>query len=60
MNKVNATCPTTSATTVNWDNKAHSIGVSGGSGGTVQYSTDNSSWGTTIQQEQQQGLKQHM
>ena len=45
--KVNAVCPTTTATTVTWDNKDHSIGVSGGKGGTIQYSTDNTNWSTT-------------
>ena len=38
--------PTLSNTISNYDGKAHSIGTSGGSGGTVQYatSTDNSNW----------------
>lgn len=47
VNKVNATCPTTTAYSGNFNNVGHSIGVSGGSGGTIQYSTDNSNWSTT-------------
>ena len=47
VSKVNATCPTTTAYSGNFNNAAHSIGVSGGSGGTIQYSSDNSSWSTT-------------
>ena len=47
VNKVNATCPTTTAYSGNFNNAGHSIGVSGGSGGTIQYSTDNSNWSTT-------------
>ena len=47
VNKVNATCPTTTAYSGNFNNAGHSIGVSGGSGGTIQYSTDNSNWSAT-------------
>ena len=47
VNKVNATCPTTTVYSGNFNNAGHSIGVSGGSGGTIQYSTDNSNWSTT-------------
>ena len=47
VSKVNATCPTTTAYSGNFNNAAHSIGVSGGSGGTIQYSSDNSNWSTT-------------
>ena len=45
--KAAATNPTLSDTTVAYDTKAHAIGVSGGSGGTIYYrtSTDNSTWG---------------
>ena len=47
VSTVNAICPTTSATTVNYDGAAHAIGIRGGSGGTIQYSTNNSSWSST-------------
>ena len=44
-----ATCPTTSAYTGNYDGTAHTITVSGGSGGTIQYRTSTSeSWSTTL------------
>ena len=47
VTKVDATCPTTTAYSGTYDNAAHSISISGGSGGTIQYSSDNSSWSTT-------------
>ena len=47
VTKANATCPTTTAYSGNFNNAGHSIGVSGGSGGTIQYSTDNSNWSAT-------------
>ena len=47
VNKVDATCPTTTAYSGTYDGNAHGIGVSGGSGGTIQYSTDNSNWSNT-------------
>ena len=47
VTKANATCPTTTAYSGNFNNAAHSISISGGSGGTIQYSSDNSSWSTT-------------
>jgi hypothetical protein len=47
VTKANATCPTTTAYSGNFNNAAHSISISGGSGGTIQYSSDNSNWSTT-------------
>ena len=47
INKIDATCPTITAHSGNYDGKAHSITVSGGSGGTIKYRTDNSTWSTT-------------
>ena len=47
VTKVDATCPTTTAYSGTYDGNAHGIGVSGGSGGTIQYSTDNSTWDST-------------
>lgn len=47
VSMVDAGCPTTTAYSGNFNNAAHSIGVSGGSGGTIQYSSDNSNWSTT-------------
>ena len=45
--KVAATNPTLSAYTGVYDGTSHTIGVSGGSGGTIEYSTDNKTWTTT-------------
>ena len=45
--KTDATNPTLTAYSGTYDGNAHTVGVSGGSGGTIQYSTDNSNWGTT-------------
>ena len=42
-----AGCPTTTDYKGYFNNAPHYIGVSGGSGGTIQYSTDNSNWSTT-------------
>ena len=42
-----ATCPTTTAYDGTYDGQAHGITVSGGSGGTIYYSTNNSTWRTT-------------
>lgn len=42
-----AVCPTISNYSGTWNNANHSIGVSGGSGGTIQYSTDNENWSTS-------------
>ena len=47
INKVNATCPTVTAYSGNYDGNSHTVGISGGSGGTIQYSTDNSTWSAT-------------
>lgn len=47
VSKVNATCPTTTAYSGNFNNAAHSISISGGSGGTIQYSSNNTNWSTT-------------
>ena len=48
INKVAATCPTLTAYSGTYDGAAHTITVSGGSGGTVKYRTSTSeSWTTT-------------
>ena len=47
INKVAATCPTITAHSGNYDGSSHTITVSGGSGGTIKYSTDNSNWSPT-------------
>ena len=47
INKANATNPSLTAYTGTYDGKSHTITVSGGSGGTIQYSTDNKTWSTT-------------
>ena len=47
INKVDAVCPTINGYTGDYDGNAHSISVSGGSGGTKNYSTNNSNWSTT-------------
>ena len=41
-----STNPTLTAYSGTYDGKPHSIGVSGGSGGTIKYSTDKSNWST--------------
>ena len=41
-----STNPTLTAYSGTYDAKPHSIGVSGGSGGTIKYSTDKSTWST--------------
>ncbi len=46
--KVNATCPTLTAYSGNYDGKSHTITVSGGSGGTIEYRTSTTGdWTTT-------------
>ena len=45
--KVPATNPTLTAYSGTYDGQSHTISVSGGSGGTIQYSTDNKTWSTT-------------
>lgn len=47
INKIDATCPTLTAYSGTYDGSSHSITVSGGVGGTLNYSTDNSTWSTT-------------
>ena len=42
-----ATNPTLTAYNAQYDGSAHTIGVSGGEGGEIQYSTNNSTWSTT-------------
>ena len=47
IKKVPATNPTLTAYSGTYDGQSHTISVSGGSGGTIQYSTDNKTWSTT-------------
>ena len=48
INKVNATCPTLTGYSGNYDGNAHTITVSGGSGGTIQYRTSTTgTWSNT-------------
>lgn len=47
ISKVGATNPTLTAYSGTYDGKAHTIEVTGGSGGTIQYSTDQKTWSTT-------------
>ena len=47
INKAAATNPTLTAYSGTYDGQAHTIGVTGGNGGTIQYSTDNKTWSTT-------------
>ena len=47
VTKINATNPTLTAYTGVYDGASHTIGVSGGTGGTIEYSTDNKTWTTT-------------
>ena len=45
VDKIDATCPTLTAYNANYDGQAHGIGISGGSGGTIQYSSSsNGTW----------------
>ena len=44
---VSAKNPTLTAYSGTYDGQSHTISVSGGSGGTIQYSTDNKTWSTT-------------
>ena len=46
MIKANAVNPTLTAYNAPYDGKPHTIGVTGGSGGTIKYSTDKSNWST--------------
>ena len=48
INKVDATCPTLTDYNKAYDGNAHTIGVSGGSGGTIQYRTSTTgNWSDT-------------
>ena len=47
VRKVSAANPTLTAYSGTYDGQSHTIGVSGGFGGTIQYSTDNKTWSTT-------------
>ncbi len=46
MIKADAVNPTLTAYNAAYDGYSHSIGVSGGSGGTIKYSTDKTTWST--------------
>jgi len=45
--KTDAVCPMITGYSGAYDGDAHSITVTGGSGGTIKYSTDNTNWSTT-------------
>ena len=47
VTKAASTNPTLTAYSGTYDGASHTITVSGGSGGTIQYSTDNATWSTT-------------
>ena len=47
IEKASSTNPTLTAYSGTYDGQAHTIGVTGGNGGTIQYSTDNKTWSTT-------------
>ena len=47
VRKVPAANPTLTAYSGTYDGQSHTISVSGGYGGTIQYSTDNKTWSTT-------------
>ncbi len=47
ISKVASTTPTLTAYTGTYDGSEHTVTVSGGSGGTIKYSTDNTNWTTT-------------
>ena len=48
INKVDASCPTLTSYSGSYDGNSHTITVSGGSGGTIQYRTSsNDSWSNT-------------
>ena len=48
INKTNSVSPTLTAYSGTYDGKPHTIGVTGGSGGTIKYSTDQTNWSTTL------------
>ena len=47
IEKASSTNPTLTAYSGTYDGQAHTIGVTGGNGGTIQYSTDQKTWSTT-------------
>ena len=47
IEKASSTNPTLTAYSGTYDGQPHTIGVTGGNGGTIQYSTDNKTWSTT-------------
>ena len=47
IEKASSTNSTLTAYSGTYDGQPHTIGVTGGSGGTIQYSTDNKTWSTT-------------
>ena len=47
INKTNSVSPKLTAYSGTYDGKPHTIGVTGGSGGTIKYSTDQKTWSTT-------------
>ena len=47
INSIPATKPTVTAYTGTYDGASHGVTVTGGNGGTVQYSTNNNDWSTT-------------
>ena len=48
INKTNSVSPTLTKYSGTYDGQSHTIGVSGGNGGTIKYSTDQKTWSTTI------------
>ena len=46
IEKASSTNPTLTAYSGTYDGQPHTIGVTGGNGGTIQYSTDNKTWST--------------
>ena len=48
INKTNSVSPTLTAYSGTYDGKPHTIGVTGGSGGTIKYSTNQTNWSTTL------------
>ena len=48
INKTNSVSPKLTAYSGTYDGKPHTIGVTGGSGGTIKYSTDQTNWSTTL------------
>ena len=48
INKTNSVSPKLTAYSGTYDGNPHTIGVTGGSGGTIKYSTDQTNWSTTL------------